>query len=638
MLKVVLSAAFGGGFPYHAEAVYEQGYLHKVLTSRPDLLTNKVDSAKIVSYVLPELVMRLSAQIPFVRHHFPGEYLKAQMFDFWAAQQIEHCDIVVAFAVFALHTLRAAKPYGVITIVERGSAHILYQKDLLEEEYERFGIRISPMDERLVQKQLYEYGEADYISVPSTFAEKTFIERGINSDKLIRVPMGVDLKRFRPVPKEDKVFRVICFGGGLRKGLHYLLEAMSQLKLPNSELLWIGGIGEELKPILAKYNGQYRHIRRVPHSELYKYYSQASVFVSPSLEDGWGHVVTEALACGLPVICTTNTGAADMIREGIDGFIVPIRDVEGLKSKITYLYEHEEERRAMGEAALQRIQEFTWDKYGERICSEYERIVLAKEQQAAAPDFSTVKDFYDLYWDLTELWGTCANWSEEEYDLHFKGILNSEDRVLDVGCGDARAYQQEVLSSVKELHGIDIDEKAVARARLKGVQAITHDLSKRLPYDDNYFDCVIILEVLEHLFDPMFALKEMWRVMKPGGILITSVPNAGYLRERLKVLFRGEVNAGTTDYSNPWKSAHIRFFNLSSFVHMIDCCGFHIEEVKSKGDSSVFDALCFLGAPGRFLAREARRWLPRVLHLAFLAKRWPSLFAPQLLLLAHKPR
>ena len=86
-------------------------------------------------------------------------------------------------------------------------------------------------------------------------------------------------------------------------------------------------------------------------------------------------VQAEAMACGLPVICSTNTGGEDIIRDGIDGFVVPVRDVEALKEKILYLYEHEEERREMGRNALERAKGFTWDRYGERVVEAYKRIL-----------------------------------------------------------------------------------------------------------------------------------------------------------------------------------------------------------------------------------------------------------------------
>lgn len=377
-MRIILSAAFGGGAFYYAEQLDKRGYLYKWLTSRPDAVKKRVDRSRICVNILPEIVARLPRRVPGLRKWFPGDYLKAEIFDAWAKNKIENCDIIVAFADFALQTFRKAKASGAIAILERGSAHILQQRELMEEEYRQYGFDGVPMNERLLRKQLQEYEEADFIAVPSTFAWKTYVQHGIPPQKLICVPIGVDMSYFKPVPKTDGVFRIVCTAGGLRKGVQYLLEGMRQLELPGSEILLFGGISDKLKGVLEKYRGHYRYVGKIAHTDLYRYYSQGSVFVAPSVEDGWGLVVNEAMACGLPVICSANTGASDMIREGEEGFVVPARDVEALKEKIVYLYEHEQERQAMARSALDRIKEFTWDKYGERITQEYERVLAAR--------------------------------------------------------------------------------------------------------------------------------------------------------------------------------------------------------------------------------------------------------------------
>jgi glycosyltransferase involved in cell wall biosynthesis len=221
----------------------------------------------------------------------------------------------------------------------------------------------------------------DYIAIPSLFVRRTFLERGVPQKKLIHVPYGVDLSSFRQIPKTDDVFRVV-FAGGMtfRKGVHYLLAAFSELRLPNSELLLIGGFNDEMEGFFKKYKGSFKWVGAVPQRELYRYYSQGSVFVLPSIEEGLAMVQPQAMACGLPVICTTNTGGEDIIRDGIDGFVMPIRDIEVLKEKLSYLYEHRDVCRAMGESAKQRVSTgFSWDDYGAKIVAEYERVLAIKK-------------------------------------------------------------------------------------------------------------------------------------------------------------------------------------------------------------------------------------------------------------------
>ncbi|HIE58654.1 MAG TPA: glycosyltransferase, partial [Hydrogenothermaceae bacterium] len=114
-----------------------------------------------------------------------------------------------------------------------------------------------------------------------------------------------------------------------------------------------------------------------PQNELYKYYSQGSIFVLPSLEEGFAMVQFQAMACGLPLICTTNTGGEDLItKNGEEGFVIPIRNVEAIKEKILYLYNNQNICKDMGQKAKKKIEKgFSWDDYGNRYIKNLEKIM-----------------------------------------------------------------------------------------------------------------------------------------------------------------------------------------------------------------------------------------------------------------------
>jgi glycosyltransferase involved in cell wall biosynthesis len=149
------------------------------------------------------------------------------------------------------------------------------------------------------------------------------------------------------------------------------------LKLKDAELWLIGSLTDEIKPFLRQFSSStIVHKGPFPEKNLYQYYSQASVFCLASIEEGFGMVQAQAMACGLPVICTTHTGAADMVRDGRDGFIVPSRDVTAIKEKILYCYENPEACRVMGESARRRVQAgFSWSDYGHKMVAAYQRIL-----------------------------------------------------------------------------------------------------------------------------------------------------------------------------------------------------------------------------------------------------------------------
>lgn len=285
----------------------------------------------------------------------------------------ERSDLVVAWSGSAERTLQRARESGARRVLERCSSHMRVQERLLREEYERLGLEPDVPSPAAVEREEREYDEADRIAIPSSFVERTFLDQGVPAEKLMRIPYGVDTDEFRPIAKEDEVFRVVYAGSlGVRKGTLYLLKAFSELDLPRSELLLLGTVREEAKPWLKEYGEHVRHPGHVPQHELYRWYSQGSVFVMPSIEEGMAYVQLQAMACGLPLICTPHTGGEDLIEEGEHGFVVPVRDVEALQEKLEWAFVHQDRCRAMGDAARKRVlKNFTWREYGKRVARAY---------------------------------------------------------------------------------------------------------------------------------------------------------------------------------------------------------------------------------------------------------------------------
>jgi len=379
-MKVVVSVPGRFHLFNLAQQLLKRGYLEQLITSYPKFEVKKYGIPKdmVSSILIKEILFRSWWNLPeFLKNLYNPLYFIHQIFDKLARRSLKKADIVVGSSSVFLETLRKAKKMGAITIVERGSSHILYADEILKEEYRQFSKISELTPQKIIAKELKEYAEADYVSIPSSFVKRSFLEHGIDEKKLIQVPYGVDLSNFRQISKNDDIFRLIFVGGmSLRKGVHYLLQAFSELNLPNSELMLIGSLNDEIKPFFKKYEGSYKYIGHVPQKELYKYYSQGSVFVIMSIEEGLALVIPQAMACGLPVICTTNTGGEDIVRNGVDGFIIPIRNIEALKEKLIYLYKNPEILKTMSQSAKERVRDsFTWDRYGEKIIEAYRRLL-----------------------------------------------------------------------------------------------------------------------------------------------------------------------------------------------------------------------------------------------------------------------
>ena len=373
-----ITMSYSGGTSRGIELAREfekLGYLRELFIPR----YNQSDIRNIRNSIPVFLLKAVMFRSRRIRGAKPTErYWTCEAHDRWVARNLRKgADLLLAEGQIALYSIRRAKQLGMVTVVDRTNSHIAHQSEICDEENRKLGIKWSTNSMRVIRKGIQEYEEADYTFVLSSFVAKSFLDRGYPREKLLHVLPGIDLQPFRQIEKDDKTFRVLYCGWACgKKGTHYLLQAFSALKLNDAELWLIGGIAEEMLPFLEKYKGSYKAMGHINRSELYKYYSQGNVFVLPSLEEGLAKVTIEAMACGLPVIATANTGAEDVIRKGVDGFIVPIRDIDALKEKIIYMYENRSICREMGQNARERVHaSFTLEQYVNRMSTAFAKII-----------------------------------------------------------------------------------------------------------------------------------------------------------------------------------------------------------------------------------------------------------------------
>jgi glycosyltransferase involved in cell wall biosynthesis len=270
----------------------------------------------------------------------------------------------------ALQLFRAVKLNRGRTILNYPIAHHRYAKRILEEEAilePAFAesLKIQIPEGKLARCLDEECENADLIMVGSSFAASTFEEQGISAERLVTIPYGAEVSdRFTPLLKERSQdrFRVLFVGQiTQRKGITYLFRGYKEIKGPGTELLLAGRISGN--PVaLQPYQDLYQHLGNVPQHLLPDLYRGADVFVLPTLIEGMPLVVLEAMACGIPVIVTPN-GPSDIVRDGVDGFVVPIRDAAAITERLSRLREDPALRQRMGLAARQRSLEFTWQRY-----------------------------------------------------------------------------------------------------------------------------------------------------------------------------------------------------------------------------------------------------------------------------------
>ena len=224
-----------------------------------------------------------------------------------ACAKLEPCDVLIAMSGIGVRALdEARRRYNARIFVERSSVHILTQRAILQR------MPGTPADYSAkfrYERELLSYALSDVITVPSQHVYQSFIEQGHAPEQLFKNPFGVSLEQFAPTkaPAKDARPTILMTGAwSLRKGCDVLVEAWR--KLPGTRLLHVGPLAGAPLPD----EPLFEHVDAVPQSELPKFYAQGHVFVLASREEGLATVQVQALACGLPLVCTTMTGGFDL--------------------------------------------------------------------------------------------------------------------------------------------------------------------------------------------------------------------------------------------------------------------------------------------------------------------------------------
>ncbi|MBI3015274.1 MAG: glycosyltransferase family 4 protein [Candidatus Tectomicrobia bacterium] len=365
-----------------ARQLERRGVLERLFTGRPrwKLRGETLPLHKVKTFPYLQTIFEAMGRAGIERYPFRTElnWFCHQTLDGYVARLLPDCEVFHALSYCGLRSGVEARRRGARWVCDVVNSHPVFQDEILAEEYRRVGLSRRREDSRFLDYAAASYEQADMITVLSTFAQSTFLAKGVPAGKLAVIPYGVDLTRFHPVDTpQDRTFRVLFVGQlSVRKGVHDLIDAFRMAALPGSRLVLVGSVLRESETLLRRAHGLAVDVLG-PRSkqELSHYYSQADVMVLPSIEDGFGSVIGEALACGSPVIATTHTGGADFFTDGVEGFIVPVRSPEAIAAKLVWLYEHRGEREAMRKAALERVRKIGgWDEYGARIVSLFRRL------------------------------------------------------------------------------------------------------------------------------------------------------------------------------------------------------------------------------------------------------------------------
>lgn len=289
---------------------------------------------------------------------------------------------VIAPSKSASRTLKRAARLGVRGVLDYPIAHHDVVDKLLSEEARRepnFADTIQYLAPSGRARRLLddEIARADHILLLSSFSRQSFVDAGVPTEKLEVAPLGVDLDMFSPAQRDPQSpFRVL-FAGQIsqRKGISYLLEGFRRAELSDAELVFLG---RPVGPATA-WISQPRvvHWPAVGIYDLRDLYVACDVYVLPSLAEGFPQTAIIAMACGLPPIVSEHTFGADVVTDGVDGFVVPIRSPDMIADRLRTLAEDPELRCRMGAAARRTAERFTWANYRTQIAQLARRVMTA---------------------------------------------------------------------------------------------------------------------------------------------------------------------------------------------------------------------------------------------------------------------
>ena len=272
-------------------------------------------------------------------------------FDRWAIGQIGTPTVVNGLSGFATGTLEEAARRGIGVCCDRGSWHILEQKQVLDDEADRIGCERAWFDPFVVERELREYDLVDRVIVPSEPARQSFIRRGSEPYKIAKVPYGVDIDAFALPTAPRRPGAIVSVAAvGMQKGHRYLAEAFRSLATNSATLTLVGSIDPGWEERLDLGRGDIQATGSVSRDRVIEELQQASVFVLGSLHDGFGLVLAQAMACGLPVVATEATGVRELVTDGVEGLIVSPGDSQALARAFEELLADPERAREMGMA------------------------------------------------------------------------------------------------------------------------------------------------------------------------------------------------------------------------------------------------------------------------------------------------
>lgn len=367
--RMKIAIVVGGKF--HADrmanALLARGHDVRLYTTLPKSRIPAVPTDRIVDFPTLEIGSRLLGKLGFEN---AGDLAKIQIFGRRAAAHLRRSgftpDVIFAWSSFGLESFRTFPSARKVMV--RDSAQIEVQMELIRPEYEKRGVAF-PDRGPCIRREIEESQICDAVLVCSEYVKRTFESRGISGSKVNVITLGADTKIFSA--KENYTtsgpLRVIYFGAlTLNKGIYYLLEATRNFSPAELELTMVGQMGREFKRFRPEF-GHARWSGPLPHTELAALLRTQEVFVMPTLQDGFGTVVPQAMATGLACVISDQCGAKELIDDGSNGILIGAADASAIRSNLRRFIDDRRLVASLGRNAVASSARYTWAQYDRKL-------------------------------------------------------------------------------------------------------------------------------------------------------------------------------------------------------------------------------------------------------------------------------
>lgn len=378
------------------QALLRQGEDVRLFTNYPKHIVKKfgISPSCVETYIIHGILTRLLSRLCLTfKISYPEAWLH-RLFGKWAANALatQSWDVIHCWSGVSEEILDHPKLRDAFKILCRGSSHIQEQFDLLSEEERRVG---SPMDRPspwMIRRETREYTKADGIRCLSKFAYQSFIAHDCDKNKVLQIESAMPTHDFKPPSawidtrikriQSGKQLNILYVGNvSFQKGFYDLVKIIREIDPKYFRLTLVGAIMNEVVPLLNQVRDKFIVIGKVDQGLLKHQYRSADLFLFPTIQDGYAQVIGQALVSGVPTLATTNCSAPDLIKEGLNGWVVPIRRPDLMILKLQWCHEHRDQLARMVHYTHHDFRPTTWDDTAKKFVGVCARKVRERQSR-----------------------------------------------------------------------------------------------------------------------------------------------------------------------------------------------------------------------------------------------------------------